>query len=406
MCGIVGVAGDLQVVHENIFKELLIVDGLRGDHSTGVLQVQKKHNTWKVIKKAENPYTFSEDKDYNAIFRFQNRVLLGHNRYATKGAINDENAHPFKHGTIIGVHNGTIGNPYSLKKGHEFKVDSDALYYEIFKEGIEDVYKKVYGPMALVWWNDFDSSLNFVRNKERPLHYYISPDNKFIIWASEMEMLWMCMSRSSLEFKNKHIKQFDINKHYKINLPIDFKEIKMTHNVLVPHEKPKITLFKGNSEYFYGDKEDRWLKFKLDKIVRNNNADVYHGKTDFGDEVRLVYYQGSEPKLNIWYEGLVSYTYFVGTKEVFYIQNNSKKIISNEDKEEEREESSYDEFCNRYITCVYCGDPVFYGERNLEVTEKDILCPNCRTGFENLYGDNITMEIIINAAYEEVGGIK
>ena len=36
MCGLVGMAGDILQKHEEMFKEMLIYDSIRGFHSTGV----------------------------------------------------------------------------------------------------------------------------------------------------------------------------------------------------------------------------------------------------------------------------------------------------------------------------------------------------------------------------------
>ena len=41
MCGHVGIAGDIEVEHNQLFYDMLCFDTRRGPHSTGVLRVDK-----------------------------------------------------------------------------------------------------------------------------------------------------------------------------------------------------------------------------------------------------------------------------------------------------------------------------------------------------------------------------
>ena len=52
----------------------------------------------------------------------QPRAIIGHNRSATIGNITKDNAHPFRKGDLVGVHNGTI---HSLKQSNG-STDSEA----------------------------------------------------------------------------------------------------------------------------------------------------------------------------------------------------------------------------------------------------------------------------------------
>ena len=89
---------------------MLWLDALRGFDSTGMFCVNNQGNIY-WAKEASNPGKFlpqAEVKDIlNIAFR-NGKMLVGHNRKATKGSVTDDNAHPFIEENIILVHNGTI----------------------------------------------------------------------------------------------------------------------------------------------------------------------------------------------------------------------------------------------------------------------------------------------------------
>lgn len=188
ICGLVGVAGEINAKEEGIFKRLLEIDTIRGPHSTGILGVDARGWT-QVVKKVGTPWDLYEYKQFDEIFRKRLTVLMGHNRWATKGKINSTNAHPFEHDHIIGAHNGTLRNQELLINHKRFEVDSDNIFHSISEVGVDDTVKKLCGAFALTWWDSEQETMNFVRNNERPLHICISENGKTIYWASEPWML-------------------------------------------------------------------------------------------------------------------------------------------------------------------------------------------------------------------------
>src|SRR6185369_11244015 len=195
MCGLVGMAGDLNASHEKIMKDLLVFDTVRGVDSTGVCYVSKHNDEVKIAKQIGNPFELFDQKSFDKASNGLQKVMIGHNRYATSGAISRSNAHPFDVGKIVGVHNGTIKNKWNLHNHMDFKVDSENLYHHIQEKGLTDMLDKADGAWALVWWNKEDKTVNFLRNKERPLFFSSSTDakgeadGKTIFWASEAWML-------------------------------------------------------------------------------------------------------------------------------------------------------------------------------------------------------------------------
>lgn len=195
MCGHVGCAGDLNAGHEKLMRTLLILDSLRGEHSTGVAAVSKWDGHVKVAKQVGDPFQLFEHKSYDKAFSGLQRAIIGHNRYATVGVINRTNAHPFENASVVGAHNGTLTTKYLLADANNFKVDSENIYHHIDKFGLNDALKYMDGAWALVWWDKDTEEMNFLRNEERPLYLTRSEDGKVIFWASEPWMLSVALGK-------------------------------------------------------------------------------------------------------------------------------------------------------------------------------------------------------------------
>lgn len=132
-------------------------------------------------------------------------VLLGHNRHATKGASdNPAFAHPFKHGHITLVHNGSLTTHFALTK-ERFTVDSEAITKAFEVDGPEAVIPKLNGAFALVWIDQKEKTLNFVRNSQRPFAIAWNQEQKSIYWASEKGMLEGFLGRSTSVFNDNSI---------------------------------------------------------------------------------------------------------------------------------------------------------------------------------------------------------
>lgn len=144
-------------------------------------------------------------------------VLMGHNRWATQGGVNEENAHPFEYESIVGAHNGTVSRE-SIKDFHnakEFDVDSQIIFSQIDQDpDLFQVWKAVRGAMALVWYEKEEKQLHFARNKERSFNYTINKNGKTLYWASEAWMLHIALGRAGIE--HGEVISTKVDHHYTI----------------------------------------------------------------------------------------------------------------------------------------------------------------------------------------------
>jgi hypothetical protein len=197
MCGIVGViskvSGGLYYTDLDIFQNLLVCDSLRGEDSTGVFGVYKNRQarTLKVAAEPHMMFRCPEWDDFRTKAISGMQVVVGHNRSATRGAVNTANAHPFNEGRIILVHNGTLHNQKDFNK--DVEVDSHAITHALNERPAKDVLKEIDGAFAFVWYNREDGKTHIARNHERPLSFVETTSN--IYFASEAPMLDFVLGR-------------------------------------------------------------------------------------------------------------------------------------------------------------------------------------------------------------------
>lgn len=193
MCGHVGITGDMELKDEATLKRMLVFDYFRGPDSTGLAAIRKNKEV-KIAKIPSHPMDLFDSKKFvDALSAYNSVAFIGHNRFATKGKVNGLNAHPYEYGHIIGAHNGTL-TVSSWKKleeilGEETEVDSMAIFACIEKVGIEKTVSVLEGAWALVWADLEEGTINFLRNKERPLWNAWTEGCKRMLWASEYPIL-------------------------------------------------------------------------------------------------------------------------------------------------------------------------------------------------------------------------
>lgn len=217
MCGIVGVFGNVSVQDEKVFKELLIVGQLRGNHSTGAMAVKRANNEVVVAKAVGTPDQLLDMKQFDKVMAGNQRFLLGHNRYATQGKVNHANAHPFNFDHVTGVHNGSLRNYTQLDGYGEFPVDSQVLYHHISKHGLRDAVDNFSGAAALVWWDSKENEVNIWKNSERPLSWGLTASGAIYI-ASEFEMLEWILHRNNMKMVDGDEFSNDLHHRWKLEV--------------------------------------------------------------------------------------------------------------------------------------------------------------------------------------------
>lgn len=207
MCGIVGIiasyANGFTIDEGKAFRDMVVVDSLRGFDSTGVFSVENTGNVH-LLKEASTGATFVTRDQYdkfanNAVFN--GMFMVGHNRAATRGTVNDVNAHPFcVKDNIILVQNGTYRGDHSHHKDTE--VDTEAIAWVLHEHptDIQTALQKINAAYCLVWYNVKDKALYIIRNDERPLYIAYS-DTGGVMFASEMETIMLAASRNSIKLK-------------------------------------------------------------------------------------------------------------------------------------------------------------------------------------------------------------
>lgn len=220
MCGIFGVSGQFITTQpeDKFIRHATIAGAVRGLDATGyVFLTNSKVSPTTYLKKAVNGATFVNEV-WNPEWNMGSSThsIIGHNRAATVGSINDDTAHPFIEGNIIGVHNGTLTGDWrgDLQVSRKTDVDSRGLYRAISARGIDWAISNLYGAAALVW-AEIDSQRMFVyRNADRPLHYTENVDTNKVYYASEAGMLTWLLGKVGI--KHGEVKAFNVNTLYEI----------------------------------------------------------------------------------------------------------------------------------------------------------------------------------------------
>lgn len=249
MCGIVGVAGNTYASHMKAFRDMLIFDQVRGLDSTGVVAINGKDElkAEKEIDGPDNLWNYASSKIFNAkgVPEMVYKALIGHNRAATVGKVVVDNAHPFTFGDVTGVHNGSLMYWNELEKdenGKDFDVDSKALLKTIAEKGIEHAWKSFIGAASLVWWDAKDNTLNFARNKERPMYLGWSKNKDVLFYASEPWMIEVAAARNNIQLREFKDEESDktfttyetaTNHHFKFEVKVN--SIKLVEDKELPN---------------------------------------------------------------------------------------------------------------------------------------------------------------------------
>jgi hypothetical protein len=369
MCGHVGIAGDLAYKDEQTMKRLLIYDYFRGPDSTGFAGIGHDGNA-KIAKIASNPVDlFDMQRFKDALKGPQCSVFIGHNRLATRGNVNNINAHPFQFDHIIGAHNGTLEtrDKWALEDalGEKFDVDSQALFAGIAKLGVENVIPMLHSgelstnssAYALVWYNQNEGTLNFLRNRHRPLWYGFEKGFKKMFWGSEWEIIDSAVRGGAAyqmyvedETKYKYW-PFDEDVHYRF----DVNALKKGGDT---RPKPKARELKGKEPVSAGSTGGGSNPFGRQSAgFHRTEASTSTGSGS------MTTYRGKSHGTTSKDKKSPDFLHLLGD-----ISSPFAGWIS---------EEKFNEIAK--FGCTWCGATVEYGEPGLTIYDRDdmVLCPGC-----------------------------
>lgn len=198
----------------------MVIDGLfRGEDSTGVFQIQRNRQVFstKLASHAYHLFATDEWTEFGKRMVSSSRIVVGHNRKATQGAVTSENAHPFHEDHITLVHNGTLRDHKKLLA--DVDVDSHAVARAFAQRPAEEVLKEIDGAFTFVWYDASTERLNVIRNEERPMNLIKTRD--FYCLSSETSIAQIVLGRrtgvtieSTITLKPGVLYSFDLQGDY------------------------------------------------------------------------------------------------------------------------------------------------------------------------------------------------
>jgi len=290
MCGHVGIFGSITPELKRAFKYMHNFDTLRGEDSSGICVVKGDLSTevLKSLSVPDNLHREFPDKFDRGVLKEPNVLcMMGHNRFKTQGVISAENAHPFEFEHIIGAHNGTISQAYTDKLwGHEFfDIDSQKLFSQLnHEQDVKQLWEKLpdnqNSAAAIVWWDKRDSSLNFLRNSQRPL--YIAPvkGKQALLWASEKWMLEIASAKAGVELGDAFSLVTHSHCKFKwVDGKVDMEVVKD-----VPHKTFPVYSYSSYTRNGMG-RDDTFTILTLKEIHPDANPPALVFENDLGEEV-------------------------------------------------------------------------------------------------------------------------
>lgn len=269
MCGLVGIIKKTTSKKEvDIFSKMLFLDTIRGFDSTGVSYTDK--NKHYVYKNTMAGVDFVRTKEFSSLITPGSKYFLGHNRAATRGAVKEENAHPFVHGNIILAHNGTLTSQMDLPQ--RFDVDSEAICYALSVQDEIETISSLDGAYALTYVNTKENTFNIVRNNMRPLYYIIYDDTFF--YSSLKEVLDIALKGANIwgkveEFPTHELWKIDIDSMKIDKKKIPIKEWRYLPPAIQDKRKIRVTIYEWEP---YSKKKSEFGKAFGLEVDRHGNV--------------------------------------------------------------------------------------------------------------------------------------
>lgn len=272
MCGLAGMAGkDILSPELKVFRDLLYVTALRGEDSTGLYAVDHATNAYRMKKTNQDSsyFIWDDSRDRAPILKdIKKSVFIGHCRYATKGSVNQANAHPFDVGRLVGAHNGTLLDDRFLVSKE--KTDSELMFTEMAEKGVLPVLESLdkHSAFAVSIYDKNSRKVILARNKERPLFIAVDQKQDVVFWASEEEFLQLVAKRHNRTFEIRRLVE---GTYYEI----DVDSIKRGH--MTPYSSTEMKLSEETVRRFRGGYDSAYY----DSLWGDNEAADYGPKGEY-----------------------------------------------------------------------------------------------------------------------------
>lgn len=212
MCGINGFIRTKACVGpvsnaERTVRDLIYYSRPRGVDALGMFKYKESKDQYEWVKGVGDPGNVQNRENFKDFLKENvgfSKFFLMHNRHATKGSKESVDlAHPYeepnkgREGETILVHNGTL-NHIANAKDFPGKTDSQSLA-RMLAAGVplEEIEVNIWGSWALVWFDSYERSLHFWRNKERPFGFAHSKEG---VWfGSECYLVGGAMERNNIK---------------------------------------------------------------------------------------------------------------------------------------------------------------------------------------------------------------
>ncbi len=385
MCGIVSLfsteRGYDRDVH-SAMSQLLSANTVRGIHSTGLAFGGGFEAD--VYKKAVPGYDFVELAVTKRILTNyeKNQFLIGHNRAATKGVVSSENAHPFQHGHITGVHNGTLVTYRALVEGTDpmYDVDSEYIFRGLEQSGAAELIPLINGAYTLIWHDATDNTVHMIRNEERPYYFAAIKGKSLLFGASEMPMLQWILNRNGLTIMDVVIPEamteyvFDLEGNIMMPTEIKHEEYKYVAPAVI-HSPPSTHQHGG---YNPNQPIPQRIPRAMDFLASNwesygpssNGMGKWMGKTAKDEDI--IVYQADEQLLiaGKWYTGMTRTQN--SEYSTYAVDGTTVKMLGGDGPRDATEEEMY--------RCVVCKD--YYTEDKLIFCDATPMCNSCVSHYE------------------------
>lgn len=184
MCGLFGTIGPVPNKLA-LLRALSVLNMERGTDSTGIASINAQTNSFTIRKSPTDANKFWPQIKLTSA----GDCVIGHTRHATSGAVNTQNAHPWKIHKIIGAHNGMVWNEHGVKR-YLKEVYNDDVKYEVDSQYLLHMMAhygnlgNASGMLNLTYWDMQESQLVMVAYKN-PLNIAFDIKNRWGFWTSD-----------------------------------------------------------------------------------------------------------------------------------------------------------------------------------------------------------------------------